>query len=296
MKLNRENFGELLTPIHKKIIYNAYTEKEPQYTKLFKVDTMSKKDESYPHMGAFGMWASNTEGNTINESEMSQGDVAYFEAQRYDNGYSITWELVHDDLYNVMKGMGKGGSATALGKGLRTRIETNCADVINNGFSNTGYDGTSLFANDHPLADSTATGDNLITGALSDDTVKSALSKLRNAVDEAGLKIGCTGDTLFAAANKEWDAYTVIKSSLQSGNLINDKNVLPSLRIVIMDYLTDNYWGVLDSSYENLAFKWRDKPIFDAQRIPKTVDWFMYGYARFDEGYVDWRGIVGSTG
>lgn len=296
MKMTRDNFGELLTPIHKKIIWKAYTEKDPQYTQLFTVDTMQKKEESYPHMGAFGMWGTNTEGNNINEDEMSEGEVATFTAERYDKGYSLTWELTRDDLYNVMKGLGKGGSATGLGKGLRVRIETNCADVINNGFTNTGYDGTSLFANDHPLADSTAVGDNLITGAISDTNVKAALTKLRGTVDEAGLKIGLVADVLFAAADKEWDAYTIVRSSGPAGDLSNDANVLPKLRPVILDYLTDGYWGVADTSADHLMFKWRDKPIFDSQPIPKTVDHFMFGYSRFDEGYVNWRGVVGSTG
>ena len=296
MKLTRDNFGELLTPVHKKIIWDAYREKAPQFVNLFDVENMVKKDQSYPHLGAYGLWSTNTEGNTINEDQMSEGPVATFEAERYDKGYSLTWELVKDDLYNVKKGLGKGGSARALGKGLRSTIETYCANVINNGFSNTGYDGTSLFANDHPLVDSASEGDNLITGAVNDTNVKAALTKLRNTPDAAGLICGTMADILFAAADKEWDVYTVLQSTGQAGTADNDKNVIPRLRPVIMDYLTDGYWGVKDSSYENLKMLWRDKPIFDSQQITKTVDWFMYGYARWDEGYMDWRGIVGSAG
>jgi len=296
MKMSRDNFGDLLTPIHKKIIWLAYTEKEPQYTKMFKTDTMMQKTETYPHLGAFGMWSENTEGNTINEDQMSQGDEATFTAVRYDKGYSLTWELVRDDLYNVMKGLGKGGTAKALGKGLRVLIETQCAAVINGGFSNTGYDGVALFYNSHPLIDSDSVLDNLITGAVTDANVKAALTLIRGHVDEAGLPIGCKADLLWAAANKEWDVYTILGSTLVAGELSNDKNVIPKLRPFISDYLTDGYWGVQDTSYENLIFKWRDKPIFDSQKIPKTVDTFMFGYSRFDEGYVDPRGLVGSTG
>ncbi len=296
MKITRDNFGVLLTPIHKKIMVNAYEEKSPQYVQLFDVEGMVKKDQTYPHLGAFGMWDTNTEGNTLNEDQMSEGPTASFEAVRYDKGYSLTWELVRDDLYNVKKGMGKGGSAKALGKGLRSTIETKCATVINDGFGNTGYDGKALFAADHPLIDSAAEGDNLITGAINDTNVKAALTKLRGAVDQAGLKIGCVADIVFAAANKEWDVYTILQSSGQSGTGDNDKNVIPRLRPVINDYLSDNLWGVKDSSYENLKFLWRDKPLWDSMQIPKTVDWFMFGYSRFDEGYMDWRGMVGSAG
>lgn len=300
MKMTRDNFGQLLIPGHKKIIWNAYREKPEQYTQLFTVDSMNKKTETVPHFGGFGKWASNTEGNTINEDKMSQGETATFEAVRYDKGYSLTWELVQDDQYNKFKnvknGLGVGGSAQGLGRGLRVTIEEACANIINNGFSNVGYDGVSLFNNSHPLIDSDLTCDNLITGAISDENVKAALTLLRGHVDEAGLKIEAKGDILFAAANKEWDVYTILKSNNVAGALINDKNVLPNLKPVIMDYLTDNIWGVKDSAFQNLTFLWREKPWFDAQPIPKTVDWFVFGYARFDEGYVDYRGIVASQG
>ncbi|HYD91735.1 MAG TPA: hypothetical protein VEA37_09650, partial [Flavobacterium sp.] len=124
MKLTRENFGQLLTPVHKKVFYNAYDEKPEQYSKVFKVEEMNKKQETFPHMGSFGLWGTNTEGNTINEDKMSQGQTATMTAVRYDKGYELTWELIQDDLYNVMKGIGKGGSAKALGRGLRATIET----------------------------------------------------------------------------------------------------------------------------------------------------------------------------
>jgi len=296
MKMTRDNFGVLLTPVHKKIIWDAYTEKKTQYTNMFKVSDMNAKQETYPHLGAFGMWDANTEGNTINEDSMSEGDTATLTALRYDKGYSLTWELVRDDLYNVMKGMGKGGSAKALGKGLRVKIESLCAAVINGGFANTGYDGGALFQNSHALADSSSTCDNLTTGAPTDTTVKGAMTLMRGQVDEAGLKIEAMADKIWAAANLEFTIYTILKSTNVSGELSNDKNVISGLSPVIMDYLTDGYWGLQDSSFENLVWKWRDKPIFDSQPIPKTVDTFIFGYARGAAGYVDFRGLVGSTG
>jgi hypothetical protein len=126
--------------------------------------------------------------------------------------------------------------------------------------------------------------------------MKTALTTLRGHVDEAGSKIQARGNLAFAAANKEWDIYTVTRSSKVAGELSNDENVLPKMQIVIMDYLTDNYWGVKDTRFKNLIFKWRNKPEFGKQQIPKTVDWFIFGYMRADEGYEDFRGIVASQG
>ena len=296
MKISRDNFGELLTPIHKKIIWDAYRSKPEQYSNLFKSDTANQKTVSYPHLGGFGMWSTNTEGNVINEDTMSQGDVATFEPVRYDKGYSITWEMVQDDLYNVMKGLGKGGTAKALGRGLQTTKETVAANVINNGFSNVGYDGVSLFNSAHPLIDSASTGSNLITGALTDSNLKDALVAFKKTPDEAGLKVISMADKMFIASNLEFTAKTILRSSGPANELSNDSNTLPSLGLVMMDYIDDDMWGLKDSSFDNLLWLWWNKPLFDSQPIQKTVDHFVFGYSRFDGGYVDWRGIAASLG
>ena len=297
MKLNRDNFGQLLTPIHKKIFFETYTELDEQYTKIFTTFDMKKREETFPHMGAFGLWEENTEGNTINQDKMSQGDTATFEARRFDKGYEVTWELVKDDLYNVMNGIGKGGSAKALGRGLRATIESDAASVLNNGFANTGYDGVALFANNHPLADSASLGNNLATGALSDTTLKDALINARDHRDEANIRIMARPKKLIVPTELEYTAKAIVMSSGPAGELSNDKNTVPSLGIHVLDYLSSaTAWFVQADNIENLMFGWREKALFDSQSIQKTVDHFMYGYARWDSGYCDWRGIVGSTG
>ena len=176
MKMTRADFGELMTPIHKKIFFDSYNEVPKKYEKMFRVEKMTGKTQTYPHLGAFGLWQENTEGNDFNQDSFDEGAVASFEARRYDKSYEITWELMQDDQYNVFKGIGKGGSAKGLGRSLRATEETDTAKVILNGFANTGYDGKSLFAYDHPLINSTKKISNLIVGALTDENLKGALT------------------------------------------------------------------------------------------------------------------------
>lgn len=298
MKLTRDNFQQLLTPIHKGIIYNAYNEKETQYDKVFKVETMRKATETFVHLGAFGAWAENTEGNTIGEDEMNEGDTVTFTARRFDKGYSVTWELTKDDLYGVLAGKGKGGSAKELGAGLRRTIEQDCADVINNGFANTGYDGVALFSNSHPLTDSASLLDNLVTGACTPANVKLALTNVRNQVDQAGNKIQAVGKELIGGPDSEFTILEILGSSNQAFELSNTTNVkrISGMQPRIMDYITGDTWGVRDPSFDNLIYMWREMPFYDSQLLPKTVDFFMFGYCRMDSGYKDIRGICFSQG
>lgn len=295
MKLTRDNFQELLTPIHVKIIGMTYNKLEKQYPKVFKVGKMRKKEETFPHLGGFSMWKENTEGNTINEDEMSQGPTAKFVARRFDNGYSVTWELVKDDLYGVMTGRGVKGSAQGLGDGLRKLEEQESADVINNGFTVNGYDGVPLFASNHPLEDSSDVLDNLVTGGLTPENIKTGMTKMRNQVDGAGNKILARAKQLITGPDLEWTAKEIVQSVNQAHELSNTKNVI-NLEPIVMDYIDGDIWVLRDPSFENLMFLVREAEWFDSQKLPKTVDFFVFGYKRFDVGYVDYRGLVGSSG
>lgn len=299
--MTRDNFGVLMTPVHKKIFFDSYNEVPMKYQKIFRTEKMTGKTQTYPHLGAFGLWNTNTEGNTFNESDFGEGNVASFEAKRYDNSYILTWELMQDDQYNVMKGIGKGGSAKGLGRSLRATEETDSAKVILNGFTNVGYDGKALFAADHPLASSEGTCSNLIEGALTDENLKAAMTLMRKQVDEAGIVISASAKQLVVCPELEFTAKAIVNSILQSGTNNNDVNTVPNLEIVVWDYLSDptgatKPWFIQDTSIDNLLFLRREEPIFDSERIQAKMDYRMFGYTRYDCGYCDWRGLVGSKG
>lgn len=299
--MNRSNFSNLLTPIHKKIFFDAYNEVPSVYKSIFKVEKMNAKSQTYPHLGALGLWEQNSEGSKFNHDSFSQGAVASFEAKRFDKAYELTWELVQDDLYNVMKGLGKGGSAKGLGRGLRATEETETANVLLNGFSNVGYDGKALFADDHPLIDSVKTCSNLINGALTDENLKKAMTLMRQTKDEVGIVVSAHAKRLIVCPELEFIAKTIVNSSLRSGTNFNDTNTIPSLEVVVWDFLSDptgvmKPWFIQDPSFDNLLFLRREEAIFDSERIQDQMDYRMFGYTRFDVGYCDWRGLVGSTG
>ena len=299
--MTRDNFAELLTPIHKKIFFDSYNEKPLVYKSIFKTDKMDAKKQTYPHLGAFGLWQTNTEGSKFNHDKFDEGEVASFEAKRYDKAYQLTWELVQDDLYNVMKGIGNGGSAKGLGRGLRATEEAESASVILKGFDNTGYDGKALFAKDHPLINSESECSNLIEGPLTDESLKAALTLMRLQKDEAGILISASATQLVVCPELEFTAKAIVNSILQSGTNNNDVNTVPNLTVRVWDNLSDpegtmKPWFIQDTSLDNLLFLRREEPIFGSEKIQDQMDYNMYGYTRFDVGYCDWRGLVGSKG
>ena len=299
--MTRANFAEVLTPIHKKIFFDSYNELPMTYKSIFKTEKMDMKTQSYPHLGAFGLWKENIEGSKFNHDKFDEGEKAVFEARRFDKAYELTWELVQDDQYNVFKGIGKGGSAKGLGRSLRATEETETAGVIINGFSNVGYDGKSLFATDHPLINSSSKCSNLIEGALTDESLKAALTLMSLQKDEAGIPIVAQAKQLVVCPELEFVAKAIVNSILQAGTNNNDVNTVPNLKVVVWNYLSDptgltKPWFIQDTALDNLLFLRREDPIFDSEKIQDQMDYRMFGYTRFDVGYCDWRGLVGSLG
>ncbi len=298
MKMNRGNFGELMIPYHKKVFFKTWTGLEKQYPKIATVYDMTKPEDTFPHIGDYQMWQSNTEGNTINETSITEGDTAALVAERFDEGYSVTWELVRDDQYDVFSGMGTNGSASGLAYGLQARIETDIADIVNTGFANTGYDGVALFSDSHPLYDSNALGDNLIVGALTPGNLKDGMTLMRQQKNNANLLIAMKAKQLVVGPDLEWTSKEITKAINQAYEMSNTPNVIEGVTPVVMDYITGTKWILRDTNpqFQNITLGWRDKVSFDKEKIPKTVDWFYYGYTRYSKGYVSWRGLVGSAG
>lgn len=299
MILTRTNFGNLLQPGQSKIFFDSYNEFPAQYTNVFKLEKSNNKEERVTRIGNFGLWKENQEGNPISEEVLDTGEQIVFQNKRFDKGYEITWEMVQDDQHGIWSGRsGKGGNARSLGRSLRATVESEACKVLDNGFTNSGYDGKPLFATDHPMLKKDASaGSNKITGSLSEENLKKACVLLRSQKDEAGAApIAAVPQKLIVPPDLEFTAKTIINSTNISGSSINNSGTLPNLDIVVLDYLTNSsQWFVQARGIENLIFFWRETPVFGSQNIEKTVDWFYYGYARWSCGYIDWRGIVGGT-
>jgi len=275
-----------------KIIADTYAEKPLEYTQIFKEKQARQMTETIPHLGALGTWTTNDEGSPFNEDEVVEGDTATYALTIYDQSYNITYEAVRWDQYDLLN-----AKAVNMGRGLRNAQELAAAAIINEGFATTtGYDGSYLFANDHDLASSSSSGDNLTTGDLTDTNLKTAITLLKSTVNESNIKIHCKPRVLWCSDGDEFVAYTLLQSVNAAGELSNNKNTLPKMRVAVMSDVTTGYWGVMDDEIAELTFMWFDKPAFGKKEDPYSRNVKVWGYAAFTPGYSDWRGIVGSVG
>jgi len=296
--LNRENFADLLWVNYTKLIGEGYKKKEKQYDKIFTELNSERAYERFLHMGTLPPWRRNNEGNVFNESEKVEGPEVTIYMRRYDNSFIITHEYWEDNKKAAMQGRTEGGNGPReLGEGLRKVCELEAARIINDGFTVPGYDGVPLFSANHPLAGTNGTVSNVAPAgatAMTDANMKAAFTAMKKQVDETGYLLQVRPDILAVSVDLWFDALTVFHSAQVAGNNWNDKNVLPGIKIVSMDYFDDGTWVLKDSSIENLVFYWREKAKFGFEKMPNKLDYKFYGYARFGVGYIDWRGLYGA--
>lgn len=301
---NVENFGKLLEPGLRKIFFETYDEIPEQYVKIYNVQDSEKAVEHDWGMGAFNDWAKRqSQFDEVAYTTLSPGLDRTYIHDAFTQGFMITREMYDDDMYSQMEKLPK-----AMARSGRAKVEKDAVTPLLNGFAAstvTIYDGKPLFANDHPLLDSTSVGKNLATGPLNDTNLKAALQMMRETVDEAGNLIQMKATKLIIPPALEDTAIRLLKSAQLPGTDYNDTNKFLNsygIEIVVLDYLSqaaggsDTAWFLQDGKRHQLNFFWRKRPEFKWEEDFDTFVAKYRGYMRYSYGVSDWRGLVGSDG
>lgn len=188
----------------------------------------------------------------------------------------------------------------------RTTQDTNAFGLLRNAFTTTlTPDSVALISASHV----TLNGDtvsNLVTGALSDTTLNTAMVALREQKNQRGVILGSTGKYLVVPPKLFKTACQITESVLVSDNANNAVNVYRSIfgiEVMTSPYLgaaaggSDTAWFLL-SEYHGIKRVIR-QGVQTALTSWEYSDNRSYKYqGNFREAYfaADWAGIVGSTG
>ena len=299
------NFGKLLEPGLRKIFFETYDEIPEQYSKIYNVHTSNSATETDHGMGAFGDWEVRTdETSEVSYAKIKDGNDVVYKHKAFTKGFMIGRELYDDEKYGQMKKMAK-----ALARAGRAKVEKDAISLLLKGFKKTspefvGIDGLCLFHDQHTLVDSSKKCSNVLTEALSEESLKKAIKMMSEQLDEAGNLIQMKATKLIVPPALEDTAIRLLKSTHLPGSQDNDTNAYlkDRMEIVVMDYLgataggSDKVWFLQDGSRHELNFFWRVKPEFKSEEDFDTFVAKYRGYMRYSFGFSDWRGMVGSTG
>lgn len=272
-----------------------------EYDKIFEVLDSDKQSERVSYETGFIAMPVKDEGVAARYDTITPGIRTTYTHATYALGYEITEEAIEDNK-QTPETFAKLPQALA-GSGEET-VEVSAANVLNNGFSTTGFDGKVLFASDHPLVGSSGgTQSNLLSTAadLSVTSLQAAITAFGQMVDEKGLHRALRPTRLLVGVANQFVAEELLKSEYKPYTANNEVNAIMSKQLTFMinHYLTDDdAWFLLaDKANCHLKFWWRVRPgalrrstDFDSTNLKHLAR------MRFSVGYDHYMGTFGTPG
>lgn len=281
-------------------IYQDGTKTWPEeYSKVFNVNNSDKQSEKDSYFSGFGATPEKTEGQAATYDVIQPGASTKYYNKTYALGYEITEEAVEDNLHTpetfnqLPQALSKSGSET---------VEVSSFNIFNNGFTNTGYDGATLFSTAHVNTDSSTWANRPSADAdLSVASLTAALTTIEKYTDERGLKRPTKAVTLLVPPDSWNIAEELLGSEFKPYVANNEKNALTKkdLQYLVGHYLTDTdaFFLLAEKEYHMLKFFWRVRPgalrrgtDFDSTNLKHL------SRMRFSVGYSHAMGTYGSRG
>jgi phage major head subunit gpT-like protein len=284
------------------VIFVRFNRFPPQYSRIFRTKGSKRSIEQTTELTGLGTFNEVPEGQNVNYDFAVPGFDKTFTHLQYGLGFAISRIMADDDRWAIIAKL-----SSDLGRSARETIELHAATVFNDGFSDTGPDGVSLFDGSHPLVKSGGTQSNILSAAADLDipSLELALTDFRLMKDPAGKKARIPPRRLVIPPQLEWRAAEMLTGNMRSDTANHTVNAFRHRvgmsnfdDIVIWEYLTDpDAWFVLgDKEDTELRWYWRERPgtvhdvHFDSRTL-KTAMWMRYSY-----GYSNFYGTYGTPG
>lgn len=297
--INRTTIVDALDANLNQMFQDGLTSWGEEYSKVFNVLSSTKQSEKDSYESGFGMMPEKAEGVAATYDVIYPGISETYTHKTYALGYELTEEAIEDNLrtpetFNKLP--------TALNRSAIETIEVTAANIYNNGFSTTGFDGVVLFSTSHPTLDgSTQSNRPTVHADLSVTSLTAGLTAIEKFVDERGLKRPTKAVLLIVAVDNWNVAEELLGSEYKPYVANNEVNALQKkdLQYFVYHYLTDTDAWFLQAEKGNhmLKFFWRVKlgklrrgTDFDSTNLKHLAR------MRFSVGYSHYMGTYGTEG
>jgi len=211
----------------------------------------------------------------------------------YGNGISFTFDSLTFDEYSLNEKLSKGQGLSAESK----RQKVGAAALFNNAFAGTAWiDGVYFASASHPLSPVIGgVQSNLVSGALTQDTLQDALDLGAAFVDPMGRPLDATPYELWVDRSEYANGEYCLNSGnrLASGTPNNDNNPFTGIKLVPYPYFsTTTKWGVRFRTKNGNAAK-KSRKLY---KLMKPMENTAHGYQRdliwceayWMEDYTNW--------
>lgn len=299
--ITTNSFAKALFPGVSSWYGRAYDEHPEEWNDLFEQSTSRRAYEEDVGISGFGLASVKTEGNQVAMDEEQQAYITRYLHVVYALGFTITREMVDDDLYDVV---GK-RRAEGLAFSMRQTKETVAANVYNRAFDNTytGGDGLELLSTVHTNFSGGTWANELSTAAdLSEAALEQACIDIMKFTNDRGLKISVIPQSLHIPVDLCFEAERILMSPYRVDTANNDINALNYMGkfpkgIYKNHYFTDtDAWFLRTNVKNGMKGYTRRAMEFTVDNDWDTENAKFKSTERYSFGWTDPRGLFGSPG
>ena len=282
-------------PLLDMIIMDEYGRLPDVGSLVFNVEGSSQWGEQSSTMAGVGAVPETSEGEALTYSDPIQGYDKTYTHLTYKLGVAFSEELVEDEKFGMISKTYKG-----LGMSMYQTEQIVCAAVLNDGFADTGPDGSSLFNATHSLIGGGTYGNRPATDiSLSIAGLKEMDVDLMNQVDHRNLNVFLGAEMIVAPPDLKQTLFELMKSHDRPDTANRSVNVYhENYKPVIWPYLTSTTaWFALANKsqhelrkYNRVAPNTKSEQDFDSGDVKTKIR------CRFSVGYSDWIGTWGTSG
>ena len=301
MAISRQQLAKELEPGMNAVFGLEYKNYENQHAEIFDTENSDRAFEEEVMLSGFDKAGVKSEGAAVAYDNAQETFTARYQHETIALAFSLTEEAIEDNLYDKISTR----YTKALARSMAQTKQTKAANVLNNAFKASGYnggDGESLIGNAHPTIAGNLSNRPATLADLSETSLEQAMIDIASFKDERGLKIAAKAMKLIIPSANQFVAERLMKSANRVGTADNDINALRSMGMVpqgyvVNNFLTDDDAFFLKTDVPNGLKHMVRAPIKTAMEGDFETGNMRYkARERYSFGWSDWRGIYGSDG
>ena len=301
MAISRAQLVKELEPGLNALFGLEYKRYENEASQIFDNESSDRAFEEEVMLSGFGTADVKPEGSGVQYDDAQETYTARYTHETVALAFALTEEAIEDNLYDRISSR----YTKALARSMATSKQVKAANVLNNAFAASGYnggDGESLCGNAHPTLNGNQTNIPTTSSDLSETSLEQALIDIASFQDERGLKIAAQGMKMIIPKELQFTAERIMKSQGRVGTADNDINAVKSMGMIPQGYVVNHYLSDTDAWFIKTDVPNGMKHFVRAPLKTAMEGDFDTGNVRYKArerysfGWSDWRGIYGNQG
>ena len=301
MAISRAQLVKELEPGLNALFGLEYKRYENEASQIFDNESSDRAFEEEVMLSGFGTADVKPEGSGVQYDDAQETYTARYTHDTVALAFALTEEAIEDNLYDRISSR----YTKALARSMATSKQVKAANVLNNAFAASGYnggDGESLCGNAHPTLNGNQTNIPTTAADLSETSLEQALIDIASFQDERGLKIAAQGMKMIIPKELQFTAERIMKSQGRVGTADNDINAVKSMGMVPQGFVVNHYLSDTDAWFIKTDVPNGMKHFVRAPLKTAMEGDFDTGNVRYKArerysfGWSDWRGSYGNQG